>query len=40
MFVNNPFGAISPRRPIWERDTRTARMIGERCGYRLWTKGA
>lgn len=40
MFGSNPFSAISPRRPIWERETRTARMLHERRGYRLWTKGA
>ncbi len=40
MFSSNPLAAISPRRPIWERETRTARMIGERRGYRLWTKAA
>ncbi len=40
MFNGNPFTATSPRRPIWARETRTARMIGERRGYRLWSKGA
>jgi hypothetical protein len=40
VFSNNPFTAISPRRPIWERETSTARIVRERHGYRLWTKGA
>ncbi len=40
MFGSNPFTARSPRTPIWERETRTARIVCERRGYRLWTKGA
>lgn len=40
MFNSNPFSAVSPRRPIWERETRTARIVRERRGYRLWSKEA